>query len=76
MKTNDEEREFEFVDDVINEVRRKKAVFDETQSNSEVKETAVAKSNGPVAFLDLHSMEKGKRWMYDTPGLINPQQVL
>ena len=76
MKTNDEEKEFEFVGDIINEVKGKKKVFDETQINNEVEETTIAKSKSAMAFLDLHAMEKGKRWMYDTPGLMNPQQVL
>ena len=26
-------------------------------------------------FVDLHSLEKQRRWMYDTPSLLNTQQV-
>ncbi|XP_065071977.1 nitric oxide-associated protein 1-like [Rhopilema esculentum] len=69
-----EETQFEFVDDIIKEVKPSK--FKDIQSDSQDENSVdLLVQDGFSELVDLHSLEKEKRWMYDTPALMNSNQI-
>ena len=69
-----EETQFEFVDDIIKEVKPSK--LKDIQSDSQGENSVDLLVQDKFSELvDLHSLEKERHWMYDTPALMNSNQV-
>lgn len=73
----DSEQNFEFVEDIIKEVKPRQV--QEARSigaTSDAASLSTLLEDDLSEMVDLHSLEKRRRWMYDTPGLLNIEQVM
>lgn len=73
-----DEQSFTFMDDMIKEVKPGKSLQSKDERVRIISDEAALErllDDDVSELIDLHSLEKNKRWMYDTPGLLNDQQV-
>jgi len=75
---DEKEQIFEFVEDIIKDIKPSQKLGsggEGSEMDDEEKALDRLVDHNLSEFVDLHSLEKQRRWMYDTPSLLNTQQI-